>query len=206
MADLATTTGHGGARTFFSILVLSLGVLLGGCGKKKPGATVDSGTPMDMVAEHATDATDGGGDGRDGNVSGDGPIEADASGTDADASGDGGDAATLLPTDGAAETVADAPVEMALTPCPNDGPPLEVLCNAYCSMLDAVCTGSDQQYDSIEMCADICMAPTWSCGTMTDTTGNTLFCRANHARNAADSPADAATECPLAGRNSTACR
>jgi hypothetical protein len=92
-----------------------------------------------------------------------------------------------------------------LTPCPSGGFTLVELCAVYCSALLDACQGEDRQYDSYADCSATCRLPTWSCGTSADTTGNTLYCRLNHAYNAVDEPATASVECPLAGTESTAC-
>jgi hypothetical protein len=94
-----------------------------------------------------------------------------------------------------------------ITPCrPEDSPSLALVCSSYCSTVVRVCKSDLSQYPSYQACRDACLLPTWSCGTIDDTTGNTVFCRTNHAYNADDDPSVAPVECPLAGQNSAACQ
>ncbi len=87
-------------------------------------------------------------------------------------------------------------------PCAQDGPPIELVCNGYCTNLNTACTAANMQFASFAACVDACTAPTWSCGTPTDPTGNTIFCRINHAMAATAAPD---TECAQAGPSSASC-
>jgi hypothetical protein len=75
----------------------------------------------------------------------------------------------------------------------------------YCNSINFDCKGSNSQFASYEICYAACVLPTWSCGTPTDTSGNTIWCRINHVYAAEDHPSTAAVECPLGGPTSTGC-
>jgi hypothetical protein len=66
-------------------------------------------------------------------------------------------------------------------------------CADYCSTIQAACTTSRQQYSDLDACMKSCLA--FPVGLASDTTGDTLGCRVDHARLAAS----AATECAPAG-------
>jgi hypothetical protein len=51
-------------------------------------------------------------------------------------------------------------------------------CMAYCTNIQANCTGTNAQYPSMDQCMGTCAA--FTVGTMADTTGNTLGCRLYH--------------------------
>ena len=81
-------------------------------------------------------------------------------------------------------------------------PSLTLACSAYCSDLAANCVGANAQFASDDACLTACTAPSWSCGSPGDQTGNTVLCRDGHAVAAETSPA---TECAQAGPNSATC-
>jgi hypothetical protein len=93
---------------------------------------------------------------------------------------------------------------------PQDGFSLQLACGSYCNSVTAACTNSggvdNRQYASKQDCLDLCQKPTWNCGTPDDITGNSIWCRTNFSYNIEDDPSLAATDCPKAGPNSTACQ
>lgn len=70
-------------------------------------------------------------------------------------------------------------------------------CAAYCTRILSVCTGANAQYGDEAECAAVCTG--FTVGTLGDTTGDTLGCRAYHLENAAMSAAMATVHCPHAG-------
>jgi hypothetical protein len=82
-------------------------------------------------------------------------------------------------------------------PPPTDAPVTLATCDEYCTEITANCTGSNLMYESDAECMASCelFAP----GAGADTSGNTLGCRAYHARAAADSQTNADTHCRHAG-------
>jgi hypothetical protein len=78
-------------------------------------------------------------------------------------------------------------------------------CDGLCSALAASCSDvANRQFADFDTCVSACNAPTWSCGAPDDQTGNTVFCRFNHAV-AAGTAADPAAECRNGGPNSPVC-
>ncbi|HMC95427.1 MAG TPA: hypothetical protein VKO16_11720, partial [Polyangia bacterium] len=87
---------------------------------------------------------------------------------------------------------------------------------AYCTLMAADCTGSNVQFPGADEatqnvnCINTCFnMPVWSCGSSTDTTGNTLFCRYKQvleARMSVEAGTSPATYCLGAGPSSTVCR
>jgi hypothetical protein len=67
-------------------------------------------------------------------------------------------------------------------------------CASYCSIINANCTGNQQQYVDTNTCIADCMV--FPVGKATDTTGNTLGCRTYHANAAKGDPV---THCQHAG-------
>lgn len=67
-------------------------------------------------------------------------------------------------------------------------------CSQYCTTIMANCTGSNQQYTTLANCMASCMA--MPVGTSSDSSGDTLGCRINHATFAKMDPV---THCPHAG-------
>jgi hypothetical protein len=133
---------------------------------------------------------------------GDGPV-ADAPAADAPAdalpadatvvdgaSSDAGDGGSTQGTDGGIACAA--------------GVSREMLCSNYCQGLSTICTGANAQFPSVQACLAACNAPTWACGMLGQTTGNTLFCRIGHLALAI--AAAPAVECPNAGPTSAACQ
>jgi hypothetical protein len=90
------------------------------------------------------------------------------------------------------------------------------VCSGYCTLMGADCTGANAQFQGADQlaqnnnCINTCFTmPAWSCGSSTDTTGNTLFCRYNQVLAAHMSVAagtSPATYCLGAGPSSTVCR
>jgi hypothetical protein len=106
----------------------------------------------------------------DGDADGDVDSDADAD-ADADVDGDGdGDG----DTDTDADADADADTDAATA------------CEAYCSAVEAACTGANVQYGSHETCLAVCAA--MPPGTEGEAAGNTLACRQTHVGFAATSP------------------
>ncbi len=68
-------------------------------------------------------------------------------------------------------------------------------CAAYCTEVQANCTGNNQQYGSTDACNGICA--TFAPGTAADTSGATLGCHIYHG--GAPAKSDPATHCPHAG-------
>jgi hypothetical protein len=68
-----------------------------------------------------------------------------------------------------------------------------VSCATYCNIINANCTGSNQEYVDNTSCMAICA--TFSPGMVGDTSGDTLGCRQYHAGLAASDPV---THCPHA--------
>ena len=138
-------------------------------------------------AKVASDDMDGGGGSGAGGAAGapsDGDAMKTAPGSDASINPDEGD------LDGG-----------TLEPC-TGGLSLALLCSGYCNDVSHACPGLFADFDA---CAALCTAPTWSCGTFGDTSGNTLQCRITYGRQAATSSDAAATACPKASPNSPAC-
>lgn len=117
---------------------------------------------------------------------------------------------------GAADTGAPPDDEGAVDPGGDDaavtaddgGPPRDVdderstLCDDYCSLVQANCTGEDQQYESGAACLGYCIdGGRIPAGTREDRDGNSIGCRLYHARVAGDDPAggSGAIHCPHAG-------
>lgn len=96
-----------------------------------------------------------------------------------------------------ADAAIDAPVDAAI-----DMMPLALDCPTYCAQIEQHCAGTNLQYPAMEAsstvdpCLRACAAFEPPTGKTTDTTGNTLGCRINHAAAAATMPA---LECPRAG-------
>jgi hypothetical protein len=96
-------------------------------------------------------------------------------------------------SDAAIDAPADAPIDMM---------PLALDCPTYCTQIEQHCTNANLQYPAMEPsstvdpCIRACAAFEPPTGKTTDTTGNTLGCRINHAAAAATMPA---VECPRAG-------
>lgn len=93
--------------------------------------------------------------------------------------------------DAGRDTATDTPIDMT---------PLSLDCTTYCTQIQNHCTGTYLQYPKVEPslqpCMDICASFDVGTSKVTDTTGNTLGCRINHAAAAATTPTD---ECPRAG-------
>ena len=154
------------------------------------GDRPDAGSPRDAPAADASpDATAGDAPGAD--TSADTAPTSDAPGTD----GAGDDAPG---TDGGATQTTDA--GFACT----GGLSRDMLCSSYCQGITSVCTGISAQYPTADACRAACAAPTWPCGNLGDTTGNTLFCRISQL--AAAFTAGPTTACPNAGPTSPTCR
>lgn len=75
---------------------------------------------------------------------------------------------------------------------PDASPPT---CSSYCSEIQANCTGDNAQYANSAACTAACAS--FSVGTSTDMSGNTLGCRIYHA--GTPSVTAPATDCPHAG-------
>jgi hypothetical protein len=67
-------------------------------------------------------------------------------------------------------------------------------CATYCTAIMANCTGTNQQYTTVDNCMNVCKAI--PVGTAADQSGNTLGCRIYHANFAKNDPV---THCPHAG-------
>lgn len=95
------------------------------------------------------------------------------------------------------DAAIDAPVDAAI-----DMMPLALSCSTYCTEIQQHCTDTNLQYPAMEAsstvdpCIRACAAFEPTPGKTTDTTGNTLGCRINHAAAAATMPG---LECPRAG-------
>src|SRR5262249_20868755 len=68
-------------------------------------------------------------------------------------------------------------------------------CDAYCTEVQANCTGDHAQYSTADACQGICK--TWMAGTAADTSGNTLGCHLYHGGGPAK--IDPATHCEHGG-------
>jgi hypothetical protein len=96
-------------------------------------------------------------------------------------------------SDAANDAPTDTPIDMM---------PLALDCPTYCAQIEQHCAGENLQYPSMEQsstvdpCMRACAVFEPPTGKTTDTTGNTLGCRINHAAAAAAMPA---LECPRAG-------
>ncbi len=101
-------------------------------------------------------------------------------------------------SDGGGTTATDAGIACS------GGLSREMLCSSYCQGITSVCTGISAQFESAAACQTACSAPTWACGGLGDTTGNTLFCRISQL--AAAFTAGPTVACPNAGPASPACR
>jgi hypothetical protein len=91
--------------------------------------------------------------------------------------------AALPNVDASADAASDVSIDAPATPC-----------GAYCTAIMTSCTGANAQYSSFESCLGAC-APIPP-GTVNDTSGDTLGCRAHYAALAQSSPA---TACASAG-------
>jgi hypothetical protein len=80
----------------------------------------------------------------------------------------------------------------------------QMLCSTYCQGITTLCTGANAQFPSAEACLAACSAPTWPCGSLGDTSGDTLFCRVSQLGFVIS--AGPAAGCPNAGPASPACR
>ena len=141
------------------------------------------------------DAMDPAGDGPAADApAADAPAAADAPHIDValvdSASSDAGDGGSTQGTDGGIACAA--------------GVSREMLCSNYCQGLSTICTGANAQFPSVQACLAACNGPDWACGTLGQTTGNTLFCRISHLALAI--AAAPALECPNAGPTSAVCR
>jgi hypothetical protein len=67
-------------------------------------------------------------------------------------------------------------------------------CAAYCTAIQANCTGGNQQYTDLDTCLDACAG--FPVGALADTSGNTVGCRTYHAGAAEGGPE---THCRHAG-------
>jgi hypothetical protein len=67
-------------------------------------------------------------------------------------------------------------------------------CENYCTLIEANCTGANDQFASMQNCLDTCES--YPRGMLTDTMGNTLGCRIYHSMAAASDPG---THCGHAG-------
>jgi hypothetical protein len=91
------------------------------------------------------------------------------------------------------DAAVDTPIDMA---------PLALDCPTYCTEILQHCTDANLQYPAMDPsstadpCTRACASFDITTGKTTDTTGNTLGCRINHAAAAATMPA---LECPRAG-------
>ena len=203
------------------VAVLLGGVLAGGCDDDPPAPARDAAAD--------TRPADGGVDARDAAPAdtrlpdastADAPA-ADAPGADAvqvdvsDPAGDG----PVSDAPGADAPPADATVVDGASSDANDGGATqgndggiacaagvsrEMLCSNYCQGLSTICTGANAQFPSVQACLLACNGPAWACGTLGQTTGNTLFCRIGHLALAI--AAAPAAECPNAGPTSAACQ
>jgi hypothetical protein len=107
----------------------------------------------------------------------------------------------VAPTDGNAD----------LQQCDN----MDLICSSYCSFLRSACKDNDSQFPGADQAArdDACTlacytTPTWSCGSPSDMTGNTLYCRYNRAkaaRSSIDAGVSPSVQCQQAGPQSTVC-
>lgn len=77
----------------------------------------------------------------------------------------------------------------------NDGGLQALTCGGYCALIQANCTGANQQYLSDAICMAVCMS--FPGGAFGATSGNTLGCRLTHAGYAAGGLAS--THCHHAG-------
>lgn len=207
------------------VAVLLGGVLAGGCDDDPPAPKrdaaadarpADGGVPRDSapadtrLADASTaDAPAADAPASDAVVAdamdpaGDGPV-ADAPAADAPAA----DASTVDATavDGASSDAGDGGSTQGTDggiACAT-GVSREMLCSNYCQGLSTICTGANAQFPSVQACLAACNAPTWACGMLGQTTGNTLFCRIGHLALAI--AAAPALECPNAGPTSAACQ
>ena len=74
----------------------------------------------------------------------------------------------------------------------------ELTCDYYCGLVQASCTGDNQQFDDLSTCLSYCSNfGTYPAGTLDDVDGNTLGCRIYHAGVALDSLPD--VHCAHAG-------
>lgn len=79
---------------------------------------------------------------------------------------------------------------------PVDTPPPALDCTTYCNEIQTTCTVPNAQYGSADQCTKTCASFVVGTSKTTDTTGNTLGCRINHAFAAAMMPGN---HCPQAG-------
>jgi hypothetical protein len=117
-----------------------------------------------------------------------GPLTFDSGGFDSPIAPDSG-ANDAHPTDA---SLSDAVSSDAAIDVSFDAP--NTPCGAYCAAIMTYCTGANAQYPSFESCLGAC-APL-PLGTASDTSGDTLGCRAHYAAQAQSSPA---TACANAG-------
>lgn len=86
----------------------------------------------------------------------------------------------------------DAPVEMDAGEMPEAGPALtpEELraeaCDEYCTLVMATCVGEDQQFLSADSCLEVCNQQMRLASELEQSTNNTIDCRVESARNAAE--------------------